>query len=233
MKGTRYLKYAIGEIVLVVIGILIALTINNWNEERRSKEQLKGYLVGIQKNLQSDTTNIRVINRRYKAANRNAVLFMNGLLQDEYSMQVLAGAIIAFGEKYVTIDQSGFESLKSSGYISKLQGTDLESSLFKYYNYYQSVQQIEISYNTFIENMEVRIFDRSSQETIDAMKFLNFGTSEATNTSVPMNEVVKSIYTDPHVIGAMGRAAQENTPHYDTLLSHGIQLLKLLQDEIQ
>ena len=36
-KTTKYLKYAIGEIVLVVIGILIALQINNWNEQRKQK----------------------------------------------------------------------------------------------------------------------------------------------------------------------------------------------------
>ena len=34
-KTTKYLKYAIGEIVLVVIGILIALSINNWNETQK------------------------------------------------------------------------------------------------------------------------------------------------------------------------------------------------------
>jgi len=33
----RYLKYALGEIVLVVIGILLALQINNWNEERKDR----------------------------------------------------------------------------------------------------------------------------------------------------------------------------------------------------
>lgn len=38
-KTGKYLKYAIGEIVLVVIGILIALSINNWNE--KSKQQIK------------------------------------------------------------------------------------------------------------------------------------------------------------------------------------------------
>ena len=36
-KTSKYLKYAIGEIVLVVIGILIALQINNWNSERQTK----------------------------------------------------------------------------------------------------------------------------------------------------------------------------------------------------
>jgi hypothetical protein len=36
-KTVKYLKYAIGEIVLVVIGILIALSINNWNENQKKK----------------------------------------------------------------------------------------------------------------------------------------------------------------------------------------------------
>ena len=36
----KYLLYAIGEILLVVIGILIALSINNWNEERKNEEKI-------------------------------------------------------------------------------------------------------------------------------------------------------------------------------------------------
>ena len=40
-KTGKYLKYAIGEIVLVVIGILIALSINNWNESRKQEQNLK------------------------------------------------------------------------------------------------------------------------------------------------------------------------------------------------
>ena len=49
-KTAKYFKYAIGEIVLVVIGILIALSINNWNEDRKSRKQEVKYL----KNLQTD-----------------------------------------------------------------------------------------------------------------------------------------------------------------------------------
>ena len=42
-KKSKYFKYAIGEIVLVVIGILIALQINNWNENRKSQEKIDNY----------------------------------------------------------------------------------------------------------------------------------------------------------------------------------------------
>ena len=60
-KTSKYLKYAIGEIILVVIGILIALSINNWNEERKTNRQLQGYLSSIAKNIQSDTLEINII----------------------------------------------------------------------------------------------------------------------------------------------------------------------------
>jgi len=46
-KPLKYLRYAIGEIVLVVIGILIALQVNNWNEERKEKIQEQRILVGL------------------------------------------------------------------------------------------------------------------------------------------------------------------------------------------
>jgi hypothetical protein len=50
----RYFKYAIGEIVLVVIGILIALQINNWNENRKEHKMGMQFLKGIQEDLKKD-----------------------------------------------------------------------------------------------------------------------------------------------------------------------------------
>ena len=47
LPSGRYLKYAIGEIALVVIGILIALSINNWNEDRKERELEKELLVEL------------------------------------------------------------------------------------------------------------------------------------------------------------------------------------------
>ena len=50
----KYFKYAIGEILLVVIGILIALQINNWNENRKERAQEKELLEQLQSEFQSN-----------------------------------------------------------------------------------------------------------------------------------------------------------------------------------
>jgi len=53
-KTGKYFKYAIGEIVLVVIGILIALLISNWNENRKFDNKIKSVYSIIQNDLLSD-----------------------------------------------------------------------------------------------------------------------------------------------------------------------------------
>jgi len=55
----KYFKYAIGEIVLVVIGILIALQINNWNEIRKKKKQIDVIYTTIKQNLKTDLKTIK------------------------------------------------------------------------------------------------------------------------------------------------------------------------------
>ena len=53
-KPMKYLRYAIGEIVLVVIGILIALQINNWNIKKNKQEKIKEYAKLYIKDLEAD-----------------------------------------------------------------------------------------------------------------------------------------------------------------------------------
>jgi hypothetical protein len=57
-KTTKYFKYAIGEIVLVVIGILIALNINNWNEHRKSVAKEKSVLAAIHNEFLQNRTQL-------------------------------------------------------------------------------------------------------------------------------------------------------------------------------
>ena len=57
-KAGKYLKYAIGEIVLVVIGILIALGINNLNENRKDRNLERNYIQELKTDLLRDSTSI-------------------------------------------------------------------------------------------------------------------------------------------------------------------------------
>ena len=63
--NSQYLKYAAGEIVLVVIGILIALSINNWNERRKQKEKTKAILTQIVDELLLDIEVLQSVNKGY------------------------------------------------------------------------------------------------------------------------------------------------------------------------
>ena len=63
-KSRKYLSYAVGELVLVVLGILIALQINNWNEERIEQQQIADYAHALTRDLERDLAMIEVIKRR-------------------------------------------------------------------------------------------------------------------------------------------------------------------------
>jgi hypothetical protein len=70
----KYFKYAIGEIVLVVIGILIALQINNWNENRKNATILKQYISNLKDDLKKDSIDI---NRRIIGIKGDSTLLNN------------------------------------------------------------------------------------------------------------------------------------------------------------
>ncbi|MBC2846743.1 DUF6090 family protein [Winogradskyella flava] len=60
-KTGKYLKYAIGEIVLVVIGILIALGINNWNENRKQNNIIRNFYYQLEGDLDDETHNLKTV----------------------------------------------------------------------------------------------------------------------------------------------------------------------------
>ena len=67
-KFSKYLIYAIGEIVLVVIGILIALQINNWNNQQRDNQSEIKYLNQIKNSLRD---NDLILKERIESDKRN------------------------------------------------------------------------------------------------------------------------------------------------------------------
>ena len=65
-KAIGYLRYAIGEIVLVVIGILIALQVNNWNEQRKQSKSRKAYTEALISDLEKDSVQLVDENRKLR-----------------------------------------------------------------------------------------------------------------------------------------------------------------------
>ena len=67
-RPIKYMRFAIGEIVLVVIGILIALQINTWNEERIEKRKEQSVLIGLHDTFSNNLENLNFIITNSKEA---------------------------------------------------------------------------------------------------------------------------------------------------------------------
>lgn len=163
-KIRKYLLYAFGEIFLVVIGILIALQVNNWNEEQKEQKELQGYLSNISKNIERDMEQLEELLEYRNKSKAGSVTYMAFLDEDPIPAEVINnyyreyGYYMAIFELYFKPDESGFEALKNSGYLGRLQGTELETELYNYYELTTTVKQEETSLNDFVETMEAELF---------------------------------------------------------------------------
>jgi hypothetical protein len=132
-----YMIYAVGEIMLVVIGILLALQIDNWNTNKQESKELHNYLRNIQNNLRADLIaleEIKVFRDSSFAYSQNYLRIAN---KDEITIDdfntVENSSYKVYFDQYFKPRISGFESLKNSGYIGKLNGTEIEVTLNDYY----------------------------------------------------------------------------------------------------
>ena len=115
-KTGKYFKYAIGEIILVVIGILIALQVNNWNEQKKQNRLEKEYYCRLLEDTQQDLEQVNHFIKASEdrlAASNQAVR----LLQQETAKKVDVGnqlglSILAIYSDF-TPNNSAFEDLKS------------------------------------------------------------------------------------------------------------------------
>lgn len=69
-KFSKYLIYAIGEIILVMIGILLALQVNNWNEDKKNKKLLFDYTESLIHDLKQDTI---ILNKVIRSTNEDII----------------------------------------------------------------------------------------------------------------------------------------------------------------
>lgn len=141
---TKYLLYAIGEILLVVIGILIALQVNNWNEERilGTKEEL--YVSNLLRDL---SLQIEEIDEQYKASEgassnlRDVILHFNEEKRFKLDRELMSKISGLVDRRTFMVKNPTFTDMISSGNLGLIQSVDLRDNLVKYY---QNLERIEL-----------------------------------------------------------------------------------------
>ncbi|OZV68063.1 DUF6090 family protein [Winogradskyella aurantia] len=189
----RYFKYAIGEIVLVVIGILIALQISNWNETRKLKQQEIFYYCKINEDLSNDLLNIErslaTLNERQISTNR----FLINLLKIQEDKSVLLDDYLAAVRSYRFIpSKSAIIDITSSGKLENLKNQDLKNAILNYYSELDNaIQIIEVNQNLLTDSSRL-------------INYTDFGIQEVPfyrdSYSKELQTLLKSVnwHRDPH-----------------------------------
>ena len=134
-KTGKYLKYAIGEIVLVVIGILIALQINNWNEARKESVLELKILKSLELDLDENTQRIKqMMSSDSILISRNKILIQ--LLKEDQSsyhdsLRIYFGNINTYFAFFPQV--MAYESLKSEG-VNLIKNDSLRFSIIKLFD---------------------------------------------------------------------------------------------------
>ncbi|MFZ1424528.1 MAG: DUF6090 family protein [Saprospiraceae bacterium] len=143
-KFNKYLVYAIGEIILVVIGILIALQINNWNESEKSKHQEQIILKNILKDLESDKIGLnKIIEARTSTANsaKTMVSYYEGVKIEKLSDYYFHFVNVLYWQFHHPRNTT-FEELVNSGNMSIIRNPKIKELLLDVNASYQELFEV-------------------------------------------------------------------------------------------
>jgi len=153
-KFRKYLIYAVGEILLVVIGILIALQINNWNDERKNDVKEFKLLTEMYANLKADSIDMEGNIARNTRVLKSAEAILNQLenrIPWNDTMATHYNRLSSYISK-IAIVKSSYENLKSVGF-----------DLIKNDSLRSKIQELYAQQYPFVERME--------SEHTEAMKY--------------------------------------------------------------
>jgi hypothetical protein len=183
-KTTNYLKYAIGEIVLVVIGILIALQINNWNENKIEKSNELNYYKNIKRQLNEDKNAISaniVYNNRFFNEYKQAINIIEK--NDRLMVDSLAKFSVNLTEFSDFHRQSNiYETMVNSGEIKLLKNKQIIEALQQLEEKYIFINKLEETHSqaviefvvpSIVSSLKVYNMNLENIEKIYSFEFLN------------------------------------------------------------
>ena len=152
-KTSKYFKYAIGEIVLVVIGILIALQINTWNENRKEKLEESSILQNLHDEFSANKKLIKVSKTETETAKNIGFILMNHFgKSEEYLIKNNTDSLL-----YVVLEPGEFRAsentindLIQSGRLKLLQNKNLKELL---YQWQSALKDLDVAF----ERIELKI----------------------------------------------------------------------------
>ncbi|MBO3697926.1 DUF6090 family protein [Roseivirga sp. E12] len=151
-KVKRYLLYAVGEILLVVIGIVLAVQVNNWNQARNLKKSANSHLLLFKQDLKLDLAELKrldsLLEIQYHAADSVLMQFKTLIPVDGSFAGNLTYLVLEYNFKAET---KGFVLLSNSGEIAALEDS-LQNQIAEYYALVESVKEREAISNTFIKD---------------------------------------------------------------------------------
>ena len=123
-KFTTYLLYAIGEIVLVVIGILIAVSINNWNQQLKNDKRISQALTFLTNELKEDSVQISIqLTRHIGRRNESKQLFDRAKSPDatiDTLIYIMTNEFDGYWDKHFAYNTTAYENMITGGILELL-----------------------------------------------------------------------------------------------------------------
>ncbi|MDT0558186.1 DUF6090 family protein [Ichthyenterobacterium sp. W332] len=165
-KTGKYFKYAIGEIILVVLGILIALQINNWNETQKGNKLAKNYAIGLVRDLSLDTSQLN----NYIKFHERTISGLNALIRhkdkDLNNTSVNDSVYKLFRLNCLNIaefesNQNTLTQIKNTGDLVLFDEQIRDSIIVNELSYNSVLSQGRFYKNAYDDNMELskKVFD--------------------------------------------------------------------------
>ena len=118
-KLSKYLLYAVGEILLVVVGILIALQVNNWNEEKKYKINERIILEDLKKNIETNNDILQKGLIQLEALNNSSSIILKVLRENlPYSdtLDIHFYQAVIRGDQRIKLSRGAYEAYKNVGF---------------------------------------------------------------------------------------------------------------------
>lgn len=135
-RFSSYLTYAVGEVLLVVVGILLALQFNNWNEERANKEKEEWYLINIVEDIEYQKGDLLDIKENYEESIKIGKQILKeynelGSFSKLDSLNERLSILMA-ADNFPNIDNT-YQELVNSGQQNLIRDKDLSIDIIDYF----------------------------------------------------------------------------------------------------